>query len=141
MDEGLGAAGAGEPVDAGTELQGAEWKTDERGLGAVFEGHNKLGDMEWSLDNHITAYEEGRVFEWSTVDPASPGGRWRFEIMDQGVGSRLRFSVEIGMENNLTYPMAMDAPDPVAVLNGRRKGMKANMQKTLEAVKAKVESS
>ena len=34
-----------------------------------------------------------------------------------------------------------NAPDPVAVLNGRRKGMKTNMQKTLEAVKAKVESS
>ena len=126
---------------ADTELQGAEWKTDDRGLGAVFVGHNKLGDMEWSMDNHVTAYDEGRVFEWSTADPDSPGGRWRFEIMDQGVGSRLRFSMEIGIENNLTVPMANDSPDPVAVLNGRRKGIKANMQKTVEAIKAAVEAA
>jgi len=127
------------PAVAGTELQGAEWVSDERGLGAVFVGHNKLGDMEWSLENHVTAYEEGRVFEWSTVDPASPGGRWRFEIMDQGVGSRLRFSMEIGMENNLTVPMANDSPDPVAVVNGRRKGIRDNMQRTVESIKAAVE--
>ena len=129
------------PAGADTELQGAEWTTDDRGIGAIFIGHNKLGDNKWSLDNHITAYEEGRVFEWSTVNPASPGGRWRFEIMDQGVGSRVRFSVEIGMENNLTYPMAMGSDDPVAVLNGRRKGIKANMQKTLDALKAGVEGA
>ncbi len=61
--------------------------------------------------------------------------------MDQGVGSRVRFSVEIGMENNLTYAMAMDSDDPVAVLNGRRKRMKANMQNTLDAMKAVVEDA
>lgn len=129
------------PASAGTELQRAEWVSDERGLGAVFVGHNKLGDMEWSLENHVTAYEEGRVFEWSTVDPANPGGRWRFEIMDQGVGSRLRFSMEIGMTNNLTVPMANEATDPVSVINGRRKGIRQNMQRTVESIKQTVEAS
>lgn len=129
------------PAGADTELRDAEWVTSDRGVGAVFIGHNKLGDNEWSVDNHITAFEDGRVFEWSTVDPANPGARWRFEIMDQGVGSRVRFSVEIGMENNLTYAMAMDSDDPVAALNGRRKRMKANMQKTLDAMKAVVEDA
>jgi len=129
------------PAGADTELRGAEWVTSDRGIGAVFIGHNKLGDNEWSVDNHITAFEDGRVFEWSTVDPANPGARWRFEIMDQGVGSRVRFSVQIGMENNLIYAMAMDSDDPVAVLNGRRKRMKANMQRTLDAMKAAVEGA
>jgi len=81
------------------------------------------------------------VFEWSTVDPANPGGRWRFEIMDQGVGSRLRFSMEIGMTNNLTVPMANEATDPVTVINGRRKGIRQNMQRTVESIKQTVEAS
>ena len=104
------------PVDASEELQGAAWNGEARGLGATFTGHNKLGDMEWSIENHVTDYVEGRVFEWGTVDPASPGGRWRFEIMDQGVGSRLRFSMEIGTENNLTIGFAEASENPVAVI-------------------------
>ena len=128
------------PVGISAELQGAAWDSDARELGATFTGHNKLGDMEWSLENHVTAYEEGRVFEWSTVDPNSPGGRWRFEIMDQGVGSRLRFSMEIGTENNLLVGFAAESDNPVSVLNGRRKQIRANMQATCEAIKAAVEA-
>ena len=127
------------PVGISAELQGAAWDSDARELGATFTGHNKLGDMEWSLENHVTAYEEGRVFEWSTVDPNSPGGRWRFEIMDQGVGSRLRFSMEIGTENNLLVGFAAESDNPVSVLNGRRKQIRANMQATCDAIKSAVE--
>ncbi|MFK8024854.1 MAG: hypothetical protein AB8G26_12920, partial [Ilumatobacter sp.] len=116
-----------------------EWNGDERGLGATFTGHNKLGDMEWSIENHVTAYSEGRVFEWSTVDPESPGGRWRFEIVDQGAGSRLSFSMEIGTENNLTVGFAEAADDAVKVINGRRKQIRTNMQRTCEAIKAAVD--
>lgn len=129
------------PVDASEELQGAAWNGEARGLGATFTGHNKLGDMEWSIENHVTDYVEGRVFEWGTVDPASPGGRWRFEIMDQGVGSRLRFSMEIGTENNLTIGFAEASEDPVAVINGRRKQIRSNMQRTCDAIKAAVEAA
>lgn len=128
------------PVLPSDELQGVEWNSDERGLGATFTGHNKLGDMEWSLENHVTAYDEGRVFEWSTVDPNSPGGRWRFEIMDQGVGSRLRFSMEIGTENNLLVGFAAESDNPISVINGRRKQIRANMQATCDAIKAAVEA-
>ena len=128
------------PVGISAELQGAAWDSDARELGATFTGHNKLGDMEWSLENHVTAYEEGRVFEWSTVDPNSPGGRWRFEIMDQGVGSRLRFSMEIGTENNLLVGFAAESDNPVSVLNGRRKQIRANMQATCDAIKSAVEA-
>ena len=129
------------PVNASEELQGAEWNGEARGLGATFTGHNKLGDMEWSIENHVTDYAEGRVFEWGTVDPTSPGGRWRFEVMDQGVGSRLRFSMEIGTENNLTIGFAEASENPVAVINGRRKQIRSNMQRTCDAIKAAVEAA
>ncbi|MFK8025290.1 MAG: nitroreductase family protein [Ilumatobacter sp.] len=127
------------PVGASEELQGAEWNGDERGLGATFTGHNKLGDMEWSIENHVTAYSEGRVFVWGTAATESPGGRWRFEIVDQGAGSRLRFSMEIGTENNLTVGFAEAADDAVKVINGRRTQIRTNMQRTCEAIKAAVD--
>ena len=129
------------PAGVSDELQAAEWDSDERGLGATFTGHNRLGDREWSLQNHVTAYEDGRIFEWATVDPNNPGGRWRFEIMDQGVGSRLRFSMEIGTDNNLLVGFAAEADNPVAVLNGRRKQIRINMQATCDAIKAAAEST
>jgi len=126
---------------AGTELESAEWR-DEPGLGAVFVGRNRLGEFAWEMDNHVTAYTEGRVFEWTAINPANPrkpGAVWRFEIMDQGAGSRLRFSMRIG-EGSLTADLAAEADDPVKVINGRRKQLKANMQRTVEAAKAAVEA-
>ncbi|MEM9519211.1 MAG: nitroreductase family protein [Actinomycetota bacterium] len=129
------------PVGVSDELQGAEWDGDDRSVGATFTGHNKLGDMEWSLQNHVTAIEDGRVFEWATVDPNSPGGLWRFEIMDQGVGSRLRFSMRIGTDNNLLVGFAAESDNPVAVINGRRKQIRSNMQATCDAIKAAVEAA
>ena len=69
------------------------------------------------------------------------GNMLRFEIMDQGVGSRLRFSMEIGTENNLTIGFAEASENPVAVINGRRKQIRTNMQRTCDAIKAAVEAA
>ncbi len=131
------------PAGAGTELVSAQWQ-DEPGLGAVFTGRSRLGDAEWEVKNQVTAYEEGRVFEWSVVNPAHPdipGAVWRFEIMDQGVGSRLRFSMRIGTSGNVLSQMAAKADDPAKVINDRRRILKANMSRTVEAAKAAVEAA
>jgi hypothetical protein len=61
--------------------------------------------------------------------------------MDQGVGSRLRFSMEIGTENNLTIGFAEASENPVVVINGRRKQIRTNMQRTCDAIKAAVEAA
>ncbi len=127
------------PMAAGTELVAAEWR-DEPGMGAVFVGRNRLGDFEWEVENHVTDYAEGRVFQWSTGNADNPGAVWRFEIMDQGTGSRLRFSMRIGTSNNRTAQRAAKAEDPAEVVNTRRSAIKSNMQRTVETIKAAVEA-
>ncbi len=130
------------PAEYSNEFVGAEWASDERGRGAVFTGHNKAGDFEWSLDCHITDFVDGEVFEWSTIDADEPGAVWRFEIAEQGMGSRLRFSMLIGETNNLLAPNALKDPErESAVINGRRKQIKVNMQALVEGIKARAEAT
>ncbi len=124
------------------EFQGADWTGDGRGFGATFTGHNKAGDFEWEVECHVTDFEEGRVFEWSTTDPADPGAVWRLETSELGLNTRLRFSMRIGITNNLTVTKVTDAPSrEAAIINGRRKQVKANMQATIEGIKAAAETA
>lgn len=131
------------PARAETELAAAKWTSAApHGVGSTFVGRNKIGDREWEVTNHITAYETDRIFEWSTTDPNDPGAVWRLEIAELGVGSRLRFSVLIGSANNLTAARALeDLDQEEAVINGRRKMFKANMRRTIEAIKVAAENA
>ena len=79
-------------------------------------------------------------FEWRVTDVDNPGAIWRFDLAEQGAGSRLRFSMVIGQENNGTVPQALKDPaKEERVLNRRRETLKANMQATVEGVKALVD--
>ena len=49
--------------------------------------------------------------------------------------------MEIGTENNLTIGFAEASENPVAVINGRRKQIRTNMQRTCDAIKAAVEAA
>ena len=84
---------------------------------------------------------EPHAVEWRITDADDPGAIWRFEVAEQGNGSRLRMSMVIGERNNGTAPAARKAgrQDPLneqKVLNSRREALKANMQRTIEGVKA-----
>ncbi len=128
------------PAEFSSEFMGAEWQGDP-GHGSTFVGKNKLGDREWEVECHVTDYEEGKTFEWSTTDPAEPGAVWRFDIGEIGVKTRLRFSMLIGQTNNGTVTRALaDGADEESVLNGRRQMLKDNMQATVEGIKAKAEA-
>ncbi len=130
------------PAEFSSELQSTRWNSDARGKGASFTGDNQLGDFEWSVECHVTDYEEGSAFEWSSISADEPGAVWRLEVVEQGMGSRLRFSMLIGETNNLLAPNAQADPDrEAAVINGRRKQIKANMQAVVEGVKARVEEA
>lgn len=130
------------PAQFSNEFQGAEWTGRATGQGGTFTGHNKVGDFEWDVECHVTDFVEGRVFEWSTTDPADPGAVWRFEADELGRGTRLRFSMRIGTAHNLTVSMVNDEPArEAAIVNGRRKQVKANMQATVEGVKVASEAA
>ncbi len=89
------------------------------------------------------AYTKGTDFLPAPRRPASEityFDQWGFtrhrpsdELAEQGSGSRLRFSMLIGQENNGTVPMALrDPAKEQRVLNRRRDVLRANMQRVVE---------
>ncbi len=133
-------------VSFSDEFLGAEWTSEgEPRIGSVFRGRNEIpGKFKWEVNCIVTAWTEREAFEWRITNADDPGAIWRFDLAEQGSGSRLRMSMVIGERNNGTAPAALKAAkvDPAneqKVLNGRRQTLKANMQRTVEGVKALAE--
>ena len=130
------------PAKFSDEFAGAEWLSDDEiAAGAIFRGRSAISDgREWETNCIVTEWVERETFEWRTTDPENPGAIWRFDLAEQGAGSRLRFSMVIGKENNSTAPRAMADPSlENQILFQRRLIHKANMQRVLEGVKALVD--
>ena len=130
------------PAKFSDEFAGAEWLSDDEiAAGAIFRGRSATSDgREWETNCIVTEWVERETFEWRTTDPENPGAIWRFDLAEQGTGSRLRFSMVIGKENNSTAPRAMADPSlENQILFERRLIHKANMQSVLEGVKALVD--
>ena len=130
------------PAKFSDEFAGAEWLSDDEiAAGAIFRGRSATSDgREWETNCIVTEWVERETFEWRTTDPENPGAIWRFDLAEQGAGSRLRFSMIIGKENNSTAPRAMADPSlENQILFERRLIHKANMQRVLEGVKALVD--
>ena len=130
------------PAQFSEEFLGAEWTSDgPPGVGSTFKGRNSIPDVfDWETDCIVTAWEERTTFEWRVTDTENPGAVWRFDLAEQGGGSRLRFSMLIGQENNGTVPMALrDPAKEQRVLNRRRETLRANMQRVVEGAKAIVD--
>ena len=127
------------PAQFSDEFVGAEWISEgPAGVGSTFRGHNEIpGRLTWEIDCHVSEWRENEAFEWRVKDPADPGAIWRFDLAEQGPGTRLRMSMIIGARNNGTAPAALKDPaNEERVLNRRRETLKANMQRTLEGAKA-----
>ena len=130
------------PAKFSDEFAGADWLSDDEiAAGAIFRGRSAISDgREWETNCIVTEWVERETFEWRTTDPENPGAIWRFDLAEQGAGSRLRFSMVIGKENNSTAPRAMADPSlENQILFERRLIHKANMQRVLEGVKALVD--
>ncbi len=130
------------PAKFSDEFAGADWLSDDEiAAGAIFCGRSATSDgREWETNCIVTEWVERETFEWRTTDPENPGAIWRFDLAEQGTGSRLRFSMVIGKENNSTAPRAMADPSlENQILFERRLIHKANMQRVLEGVKALVD--
>lgn len=124
------------------EFVGADWITDgEVGVGSKFNGKNSIpGVREWETECIVTRWVEKQEFEWRITDQENPGAIWRFELAEQGPGTRLRFSMVIGKENNGTAPRAQQDPSKEdEVLFQRRLIHKANMQRVVEGVRSLVD--
>jgi uncharacterized protein YndB with AHSA1/START domain len=125
-----------------SENKGGEWLDGEPALGRKFRGVNQREDFKWETVSVVTQFEAPRVFEWTVGDTDKPAARWRYDLMPEGGGTRLRQSAELGPgPSGLT--MAIDRmPDKEErIVANRCEELRRNMTATIEGIKADAESS
>jgi len=138
------------PSRFGTELQKAVWlEVDGLDgsppcLGARFTGHNfhpARGD--WQTCNVIVACEPNRVFSWSVGDdPSFPAATWRYELVPEGDGTRLRFSAQMGPGPSGMTAVIEQMPDKEERIIARRlEEWEKNMTATITGVKEMAEGA
>lgn len=115
------------------ENRGGEWL--DGGAGAVgdrFEGHNKIGEREWSVVCHVTRADRPSAFQFVTGDPESPYVRWTYRM----TGSSPTTLTEVWDVEQLP-PTLVDADDER--LAARAAAVRSGMKQTLEGIKATAE--
>ena len=131
------------PTRFSDESIGAEWQSDERGVGAVFIGRNHHAAVgEWALPCIVDACDEPTAFGWRTSDPDNPGARWRFDLEPAAGRTRLRFSYVMGPgPSGTTMAITANPGKEARVLRRRLNEVQANMQRTVEGIKQLAEAS
>jgi nitroreductase len=131
------------PARFSEEFIGADWASDERGVGAVFEGRNHHPAIgEWTIPCFVDTCDEPRSFGWRTSDVDHPGARWRFDLEPREGGTRLRFVYSMGPgPSGTTMAIANHPGKETRVLRRRIGEVYANMQRTVEGVKQLAETS
>jgi nitroreductase len=130
------------PASFSEEFTGAEWASDDRGVGAMFHGHNQHAAIgEWTIPCFVDTCDEPRSFGWRTSDPDNPGARWRFDLEAREGGTRLRFVYAMGPGPSGTTMAITNHPGKETRVLRRRLGeVYANMQRTVEGVKQLAET-
>jgi nitroreductase len=131
------------PARFSTEFMGAQWASDQRGVGAVFHGRNQHQAVgEWTVPCFVDACDEPHSFGWRTSDPDNPGARWRFDLEARDGGTRLRFSYVIGPgPSGTTMAIGAHPGKEARVLRRRLGEVHANMQRTVEGIKQLAEAT
>lgn len=130
------------PARFSDEFQGAEWIDDGPDLGARFEGRNRHPVVgEWRVTCTVTAFEPGRIFEWTIGDPEHRSARWRFALEPRGdARSTLRFRAEMGPGPSGLTPAIERMPDREEDIVARRLDeWTGNMQRTVDGIAALAE--
>jgi uncharacterized protein YndB with AHSA1/START domain len=132
------------PVRFSSELQRVEWVDGRKGagLGARFVGYNHhpaIGD--WQTTSTVSDFEPGRVFGWAVGDPAGPAATWRFTLVPDGGGVRLKQWMRMGPARS-GINAAIDAmPDKESkILHRRLAEHRANMEANLRGIKELAEA-
>ena len=82
-----------------------------------------------------------RVFEWAVGDPDFPAASWRFTLSPEGDRTRLVQWMRIGPGRSGINPAIEAMPDKESkILRYRLREHRANMQRTLEGIKALAEA-
>jgi Polyketide cyclase / dehydrase and lipid transport len=112
------------------------------GLGARFVGHNHhaaIGD--WQTTSTIVEFEPGERFGWAVGDPGYPSAHWRFELEEDGGGTRLRQWMRLGPAPSGLTPAIERWPDKEErIIDRRLAEHRANMEATIRGIKEIVEA-
>jgi Polyketide cyclase / dehydrase and lipid transport len=125
------------PARFSDEFLGATWTGEGPGLGASFVGRNRHDAIgEWEVESFVDVYDQGRSFGWATIELASPGSRWRFDLEPIEGLVRLRFSMSMGPGPSGISKAIEAMPDKEPrILRRRILEHHANMVRTLEGLR------
>ena len=112
---------------------GGQWLDAGGGnVGDWFDGHNKMGPMEWTAKVEITEAERGKEFGFWTMGKAANVVHWRYSIEPAAGGAKVTEHYRL-----YTPPDAIaNSPGGVA---GWCETVKGNIQQSLEGIKAAAE--
>ena len=120
------------------ENVGADWTGGTPSTqGATFEGHNRIGEREWSVPCRVTVAQPPECFEWVTRpdDPEGPYVRWTYRMTPHGSGgTRLSEVWDV-----LSLPPTLHSLNSDQ-LAARADVVREGMTATLQAIKAAAES-
>ena len=127
------------PARFSEELQETRWLDEERTRFAGRNRHSAIG--EWETTCIVVADEPERTFAWAVGDAANPSASWRFSLEPAGDGTVLRQWMQIGPAPSGLSPAIEAMPDKEERIIARRlEEHRANMQRTVDGVKALVEA-
>jgi len=132
------------PAEFSEEYQGGTWDDPdaERGVGSTFTGHNRHPRVgEWSTTSTVVEWEPLKAFAWSVGGGEGAAATWRFTCEKVPGGTRLRFHCRLGPGRSGLTPAIEAMPEREAdIIAGRQDEHRANMERTLEGIKAKAEA-
>ena len=131
------------PARFSSEFVGAEWASEDRGVGAMFHGRNHHPAIgEWTIPCFVDVCDEPNAFGWRTTDADNPGARWRFDLEPREGGTRLRFSYVMGPgPSGTTMAITNNPGKETRVLRRRISEVQPNMQQTVDGVKQLAEGT
>jgi uncharacterized membrane protein len=129
------------PTRFSEELQEVRWLEE----GTRFAGRNRHAAIgEWETTCTVVTDEPERAFGWAVGDAANPSASWRFTLEPDGdgKGTVLRQWMQIGPAPSGLSPAIAAMPDKEERIVARRLDEhRANMLRTIEGIKALVESA
>ncbi len=118
------------------ECYACEWQQGFEGpvVGAVFDGHNRNGDHEWTTQGTVIEAEPGRAFAFECALNDFHYSTWGYRIEPAGTGCTVTEWTE-----NLLPDWALDTAKEISGVDDRTERNRHTMRGTLERLAAALE--
>jgi uncharacterized protein YndB with AHSA1/START domain len=115
--------------DWSPECYACEWRqgSDGAAVGAVFDGHNRSGDREWTTQAKVTEADAGRAFVFECSMNDFHYSTWGYRIEPTSNGCRVTEWTE-----NLLPDSVMEAAKRISGIDDRSARNRETMQATLD---------